>query len=919
MRKVVAMLEGLNNLFSSEETSDNSDKIWDYLCKNPDAIKCLFLAQRNLLHMAVLKKKTRLVKKLLDQHPELIQQRDITQQVVLHHAMVSYDETILAMLLDAAPELIDAQRNDGRTPLHLALYSHIEPAIQQLIRAKANIYIRDNSGATPYLLAKETLTLFKLVCAWGCMINKPKKINDLGVQSTQTIDELVNKFSQLKINPSAQSLDIPSVYEATRELTHYPKNTSSSVSLNDVVTGNMTKLQLYLEQGGDPNAKHILGRSLLLCLFIKASSSAEQQECERAEHEKKFVYLAKYALLSQTDRSGRCIFDYLDHQALGKVRLLKQAYAELRAGFSGLKLHYAQVVKSMGEEFENILLFAGLQKLYLANKRNPTGLDANVMSADPRKIIDELCSGITPYNQERTFNSEYVSNMAWGLLSALTAHDIVGHLRNQWPTYSLEQKLIANYLVKEIMAIDFVTDRHQIIESDIEFMLKDNHKSFPLHAPKMNAYSENIYQYRNMLLNHPIYLNYKIISKWQQLCVPFENKPSFYKLIKETVSLPRKQRKPMIKQIAAEFITLSADKFSAIQHEEFYNKAWSKENPQLMSPNIMASIQVTNNLVCLVQEIIVNAKDIHEAAHLYEIFVRVASELCCSENSNGPDMGSVFIIMGALNSSDINRLRKQFDDFDKSVERKIDLLNKLIQPNRNYFWLRKMELAHIVAIPYLGKMLTDITFIYDGNDNWSSVCELLGIKFKNLIQQQSSILLVPLVPSTDLSHLLTSGDLLSEEKIYELSTKLVPPEITIESYTLSQLLFTMEKYINEKVLPNVNSNGKCFKGQHIVGAVFDQLKKKLLNEKASESFNDNFIKSRKLIGDLILLVNTKHPEVTINYLNYAFQLHEIRAEATALPNLVEQANPIIYANIPKDNQEPDKKDKKLSFRNSMRL
>lgn len=907
----------LNTLFLNEDKTDNSVKIWGYLCEFPEAVNCLFIAERNILHMAVLKKKVLLVKKLLEQHPELIAQHDKTQQLAFHHAMVAYDEEILSMLIEAAPDLIDAQRNDGRTALHLAVYSHVLPAIQQLIKAKANIYIQDSSGTSPYALAKESLVLFKSMCAWGTLIYEPK-VAASSSQPIRTVDELSKKFALLNINPLDQSAEPPSVYEAKNDVVHRNKDTATLIPLSDVINGDMIKLQQYLDQGSDPDAKYILDRPLILSLFLKATATLEEQNRIDQLQGQKFLHLAKFALLSQTDRSGRNILEYLEHHTPAKVQLLKETHSQMQACAGRLMLNYTRSINDIGEEFINILLFAGLHKLKLANKGNQSGLAAKPAPTNRVDLIDELCTGVTPYNQGKTFNAEYVSNMTYGILSGLTVQEILAHLKARWPDFNLEQKLIANFMVKEIMTIDFVKDYHQVSKADIEFILAGNEEAFPLHAPKMNAFFDNIFNFRDMLLGHPIYRNCQFLLKWQNENV-HDAMPSFYDLIKEAANLSRKQRKPLIKQIAAEFSSLSCNKFTSIHIEEFYNKAWSGSRSGELSPNIIASIQMTNDLVNYIKEIIVSAKDIHEAGILYELFVNVAAELCCSKNPSGPDMACVLIIMGALNTSDVNRLRKAFGEFDRKVEKKIDLLNKLIKPSKNYTWLRQTELAHQLFIPYLGKLLTDITFIYDGNENWSIACEMLGMKFKKLIEQQARVLAVPVVQTTDLTHLLKTHLFASEERIHEISTKLVPPVITIDSYSLSQLLFTINNYVNEKVIPNVNYNGKSYTAHHIVAAIFAQLKKQLLKEKESETFDGDVVKARKMMGDLILLVNARNPEITLNYLSYAFQLHEIRAQSTPTLEVSEQVAPIIYGKVEKSASMPETQDKRASMRNSSRL
>lgn len=905
-------LPRLNALFLSKEKSDDGEKIWAYICKNPDAVNCLFVLDRNILHMAVVRKKGFLVKKLLQQYPELINQHDRMQQTAFHNVIMSYDYGILAMLIEAVPELMDSQRNDGQTPLHLALHSKNKSAIQHLVKAKANIYMTDDNGTSPYMLAEEFPDLLASICAWGKIIHREKTDVSLP-QSKDSVDDLSKKFSLLKINPAVQSFAISSTAQAQQQL---PKSTNKLMFLKDVISGDINTFQQYLEQQGDPDAKHIFDCPLVLHFFLQATSLSQDQDGVKQLYANKFLLLTKYALISQTDSNGRTLLENLEHNASVKVQLLKQAYSELRLLASRLIRSNTDSIKAIGDDFEDLLLFAGLNQLKLANKYNQKGLESRPAPFNRMEIVDDLCKGITPYNKEITYNPGYISNMTYGLLSALSAKDILAHLKNSWPQYNFEQRLIANFIVKELMIIDFCRDLHLIDKTEIEFMLEGNTQTFPLHAPKMNAFFGNVFEYRDILLENPIYINHKMLLTWQKENLQHYQMPSFGELIKATANLPRKKQKPYIKQIADELSSVSGSKFAAIQMEEFFNTAWSKHDAQETSPNIMACIQMTNNLVRFIQEIILSAKDIQEAQRLYELFVNVAARLCRSKNPSGPDMASVFIIMGALNSADVNKIKRIFGEMEKGIDKKLDYINELINPSKNYAWLRKLELSHQVSIPYLGKLLTDITFMYEGNENWLIVCELMGIEFKNLMKRQANILSVTKDSTTDLTNMLITYPFVSEDKIYELSSKWIPPEITIDSYSFLQLLFAVDNYVNKKVLPNINYNGKCYKGPNIIDPIFWQFKKHIICEGTSETLNEDYIKARKLIGDLILLINSRYSDTTINYMSYTFALNEIKSEVKSMPVLNKEASAIIYTSVEKSNSSTEKPQKKKSFRHA---
>ncbi|HRE31494.1 MAG TPA: hypothetical protein PLD88_05905, partial [Candidatus Berkiella sp.] len=316
-------------------------------------------------------------------------------------------------------------------------------------------------------------TLLKTMCCWSLALQQNPPEEALPEGTVLELKKLTRKFSLLKINP-VKSLTTASISADRFQTTIIADELGPIVSLETIDAWNVIKLKEYLTQGGDPNITVIFDQPLLLYLFLKATSQCGKlgdYDCMEAQL---FYLLLKHALLNKScGNSRQSIQAHLIENTTVKAKLLHHAQRKLSQELGMMMAHYDQQVKSLEAEFDNILLFAGLQQLQFANQSNTKEPNEVSPLDSPKKILAHLCIGSTPYNKVKTFNMRYISSMVYGLLSEITAKKMIAHIKKMWPNFNSEQKLIANFIIKELIIIDFYRNDQKINEKSILFLLDD--------------------------------------------------------------------------------------------------------------------------------------------------------------------------------------------------------------------------------------------------------------------------------------------------------------------------------------------------------------------------------------------------------------------------------------------------------------
>eukprot|EP00761_Pharyngomonas_kirbyi_P002852 gb/GECH01002856.1/.p1 GENE.gb/GECH01002856.1/~~gb/GECH01002856.1/.p1 ORF type:complete len:906 (+),score=270.45 gb/GECH01002856.1/:1-2718(+) len=165
------------------------------------------------------------------------------------------------------------------------------------------------------------------------------------------------------------------------------------------------------------------------------------------------------------------------------------------------------------------------------------------------------------------------------------------------------------------------------------------------------------------------------------------------------------------KEIARQITLIEFDIFRKIHPKEFLNQSWNKDNWETQAQNIYSMIQRFNDMSRWCATLILAEDTPKKRARVLAKFINIAE--CCRQINN---FNAIFEITSSLNSAAIHRLKKTWDMVSFKDKELFQALHDLISRKGNFRALRE-AMQHIdpPSIPYIGRYLSDLTFIEDGN------------------------------------------------------------------------------------------------------------------------------------------------------------------------------------------------------------
>ena len=170
-------------------------------------------------------------------------------------------------------------------------------------------------------------------------------------------------------------------------------------------------------------------------------------------------------------------------------------------------------------------------------------------------------------------------------------------------------------------------------------------------------------------------------------------------------------------EMAAEQLTLlEFAKFQKITPKEMSHQAWSKGKD---APNILDIISQFNEITYWVATEVVREKDLKKRASIITHFISIADH--CRTHCNFNTMMEILV---GLALGPVQRLKATWEAVPKSAETTYKKLCQLIDNRKNYFNYREAlkaskQIPQACVFPYIGLYLKDLTFIEDGNDNFT--------------------------------------------------------------------------------------------------------------------------------------------------------------------------------------------------------
>eukprot|EP01132_Coremiostelium_polycephalum_P006602 gene6602-8171_t len=171
------------------------------------------------------------------------------------------------------------------------------------------------------------------------------------------------------------------------------------------------------------------------------------------------------------------------------------------------------------------------------------------------------------------------------------------------------------------------------------------------------------------------------------------------------------------KEIAKALTAVDYSIFICIETQEFMNGAWGKPNMKSKAPNITKMISRFNEISMNVIQSILNEEKLKDRCKVMARFIKIAKHLHQLRNYN-----SLMAIYAGISHSSIIRLKWTRKILPKTHQKTLQDLEKLMESDENFKNYRN-ELKTITTpcIPFLGLVLSDMTFIQDGNPDFIGV------------------------------------------------------------------------------------------------------------------------------------------------------------------------------------------------------
>jgi hypothetical protein len=153
-------------------------------------------------------------------------------------------------------------------------------------------------------------------------------------------------------------------------------------------------------------------------------------------------------------------------------------------------------------------------------------------------------------------------------------------------------------------------------------------------------------------------------------------------------------------------------KFASIEPQEFLNLRWSKPKTKHLAPNILLGTQRFDKLAFWMTSLIVTCQDFDLRVKRLEKIINIATYLFNLKN-----YANLLAILAGIRHTASYKLKKTFNALSPSVSEELKRLQTLTGSNYSKIraFVQEALFSGQPAVPFLGYIQTDLTFIEEGN------------------------------------------------------------------------------------------------------------------------------------------------------------------------------------------------------------
>lgn len=164
-------------------------------------------------------------------------------------------------------------------------------------------------------------------------------------------------------------------------------------------------------------------------------------------------------------------------------------------------------------------------------------------------------------------------------------------------------------------------------------------------------------------------------------------------------------------ELARQLTVMESRIFCSILPEELLGQEFSKKAGVSNAVHVKSMSALSTNITGWVSECILGEEDTRRRTQLVKFFIKVGDRCLGLNNFN-----ALFAIQGALNSSNISRLRRTWEGVPTKYRQLMEQQRHTVEHTRNFAGYRQRLRSTLPpALPFVGLFLTDLTFCHEGN------------------------------------------------------------------------------------------------------------------------------------------------------------------------------------------------------------
>lgn len=894
--------EKITNLIFSPTVDQKtmSKKLAKWIKKDPSLLEVSFFRNKNILHLLVLENKAQVLDKLLQN--EIWSAKalagDKKGDTILHYAAKRPEDSseLLDILLKYLPSQLNTPNKLGNTPLHEAVLANRLWAVKRLVKNKhLDRSLKNLSGETAMSLAgansalKPALLHIELPAKQAAdRRHQPHSPSPEALSSLRKTFPLLSSGSE-----SNESIPTLSTLDSSQSFTTYDSSSSGSYMASE--TEEEDEDNVYLDQ-----------MSRQLDELIRAYQADCHSPAYRSLHEQFNQNCTLYGLSDdfalQEITADRAAARAVISQTLDALHpLVMKNHQQIQHKMNSLSEMFTYMLAS-----NNLMAYAEPRAALQRKSESP--YKAYHLAEQPGATLEEMLWLLTAcqerLNSKREFDANLLKIRVLSLLCTYSLVEILIGLRILYPALDHDQQTIANYLIVHLL-FNHANDRLKlspVINTHLRFIYKLNADKLGALGEQINLHLEKAFALSSLLNNQPLLRNFNFLNQSLNQGFSIKSKPSFDALVDQALRFTREQRTAQVLSIAHELQMITLSFYQHVSLHEFKQGNWHKAERHACSPQIVVFTDFFNKLSAyFIKKIL--AQPAYNMQNALQFVLDLFPILCPFHPEKYHDLHSVMLLGSIFNNHALARLTTVFTELPSLDQERVAEINRLVSSENNCKYMRQMYSTYPKTLPFIGHLLSDLTFANDGNKNDLVRLEVVGGLLKTLMTIKLLTNFTRSDNHTNLPEFIAHYEVADEETLYADSLRhknRATDIIDLDKPTPDLVSFIAnleQNYLSKNILPAVLINKTQYPPSQLANKLMEWFAKKLPSSDqagselptinhmvpaATPMLRQSLAKFKALIEQIISINNTFYRTTELNPLFFAAQFKKLTQQMSTL-------------------------------------